>query len=316
MAKFIILVAALAACHAVPVEIVELPDATFRVGRSPGVAWSFGSGFASDIGGIRHASGQSGSFQSGDAQAYGSSFANANNNYASGTAFAQAPQAVQYPTIQHNVVRQPAHQNNIVVQSVPLVQYSVVKQPTQQHTVVQHPVSHQHATIAHHQPAHAAVTVPKKPSNHITSNLGNFGSASSSAAANSYNGFGSAASNVYNNGFNQYQTAAASAQNYNGLGYESAVASANSNGFGRGSAVSSAQNIGNQGTAVSSAQTLDRFNNFEAAVAAAENYGNYQASTAQTIKQRGSQVQQSIASSVNAPGFQAANANAYNTGFY
>ncbi|CAK1601650.1 unnamed protein product [Parnassius mnemosyne] len=249
-AKLIVLVAALTVCQAVPVWIENYPQIYVRDGRSPSVAFGFGSGFATDIGGIKQASSYGTSFQSGGGEAYGSGLASADGRtFARGTGVAKVPQ-VTYPVSNQQFVSNNFNRNN----------YGSA------------------VSSAH--------------------NHGNFGSALS--AAQSQNGYGSAISNVNNRGF---QTALSSAQNYNGLGYQSAVAAANSNGLGQGSAISAAQGFNGN-------------NNFGTAVAAAQNFGNYQASTAQAIQQRGGLLRESGATSINAPGIQAANAHAINTGYY
>ncbi|CAG4986446.1 unnamed protein product [Parnassius apollo] len=251
-AKLIVLVAALAVCQAVPVWIGNYPQVYIRDGRSPSVAFGFGSGFATDIGGIKQATSYGTSFQSGDGEAYGSGLASADGRtFARGTGVANVPH-VRYPVSNHQLVSNNFNRNN----------YGSAISSAQNH--------------------------------------GNFGSALS--AAQSHNGFGSAISNANNRGLGGHQTALSSAQNFNGVGHQSAVASANSNGWGQGSAISAAQGFNGN-------------NNFGTAVAAAQNFGNYQASTAQAIQQRGSLLRESGATSINAPGIQAANAHAINTGY-
>ncbi|CAH2049957.1 unnamed protein product, partial [Iphiclides podalirius] len=305
-AKLVILVAALSACQAVPAWIGQYPNAVFRDSRSPNVAFGFGGGFSSDIGGIRQSNSYGTAFQSGNAEAYGAGFAG--RDYASGVGQANAPahvvvsHPVSHPvshivskpvstSVSHPVSHQVSHPVSHQV-SHPVSHQ--VSQPVSHQ--VSHPVSHQHATsgVTHHNYA-----VPVQ----------NFGSAVSTA--HSHNGLGSASSSVLNGEFGRYPSAVSSAQNY-GLGYESAVASANANGLGQASAVSSAQNVGNFGSALSSAQSLNGYNNYGASVAAAENIGNYKASTAHTIQQNGGRIQESGATSVNAPGVQAANSHAVN----
>ncbi|CAH2049956.1 unnamed protein product, partial [Iphiclides podalirius] len=297
-AKLVILVAALSACQAVPAWIGQYPNAVFRDGRSPSVAFGFGGGFSSDIGGIRQSNSYGTAFQSGNAEAYGAGFAG--RDYASGVGQANAPAHV---VVSHPVSHPVSH---------------IVSKPVS--TSVSHPVSHQVSHPVSHQVSHPVSHQVSHPVSHQHATSGvthhnyavpvqNFGSAVSTA--HSHNGLGSASSSVLNGEFGRYQSAVSSAQNY-GLGYESAVASANANGLGQGSAVSSAQNVGNFGSALSSAQALNGYNNYGASVAAAENFGNYKASTAHTIQQNGRRIQESGATSVNAPGVQAANSHAVN----
>lgn len=63
----------------------------YRIGRSPNVAFGFGSGFSSNIGGIAHSTGIGSSFSSGDAEAYGAGMAGAGGNtFARGVGAANA----------------------------------------------------------------------------------------------------------------------------------------------------------------------------------------------------------------------------------
>ncbi|XP_047985524.1 probable peroxisomal membrane protein PEX13 [Leguminivora glycinivorella] len=230
--KVVVFFAALAACGAVPVIIDDeyVPGVIMRIGRSPNVAFGFGSGFSSNIGGISHSTGMGSSFQSGDAQAYGAGMGS-NGNYASGVGMASA--GPSYPVYQ----QQPYGLRN------------------------------------------------------------NFGSAVSSAQTQNGFRYGAAQNNP------RYQSAVASAQNLRGY----------NNDFG--SAVAASQYSGNYGTAMSAAQNHG-LGHFGSAVSAAENNGHYRASTAQAMQHHGGAVQHSGASSVNAPGLQAAQSHAVNSGFY
>lgn len=62
-----------------------------RAGRSPSIAYGFGSGFASDIAGIKHSNSIGASFQTGDAEAYGTGIGSTNNGniFAGGIGLAQ-----------------------------------------------------------------------------------------------------------------------------------------------------------------------------------------------------------------------------------
>lgn len=55
-----------------------VPGAIFRIGRSPDVAFAFGSGLSSNIGGISHSTSIGSSFGTGDAEVYGSGLAGSN----------------------------------------------------------------------------------------------------------------------------------------------------------------------------------------------------------------------------------------------
>ncbi|XP_063549212.1 fibroin heavy chain-like [Cydia strobilella] len=143
-----------------------------------------------------------------------------------------------------------------------------------------------------------------------------FGSAISSAQ--NYNGLNSAVSSAQTQNGLQYGAATSAAQN--NPRYQSAVASTqNVRGLGYnndfGSAVASSEHSGNYGSAMSAAQNRG-FGHYGSAVSAAQNNGNYRASTAQAMQNHGGAVQHSGASSVNAPGLQAAQSHAVNSGFY
>lgn len=78
-----------------------VPGAIFRIGRSPNMAYAFGSGFSSNIGGISHSTSIGSSFGTGDTEAYGSGLAgtNAGGAYARGvgiTNVAPAPYPLAY----------------------------------------------------------------------------------------------------------------------------------------------------------------------------------------------------------------------------
>lgn len=124
-----------------------------------------------------------------------------------------------------------------------------------------------------------------------------------------------------------YNNARASAQNFGGSNLASSSANTNN-----GQAISYAQNlrgVGYPSVATSSASN-DGFGNQKAissthtaglgynshSVAAAERHGHVSGSSAQTVQQRGNTLQQSGASSINAPGFKSAHSHAVQTGFY
>lgn len=73
-----------------------MPGTIFRIGRSPNMAYAFGSGFSSNIGGISHSTSIGSSFGTGDAEAYSSGITgiNAGRAYARGVTNAVP---VQYP---------------------------------------------------------------------------------------------------------------------------------------------------------------------------------------------------------------------------
>ncbi|CAH1639462.1 unnamed protein product [Spodoptera littoralis] len=167
-----------------------------------------------------------------------------------------------------------------------------------------HPVQYQaphHHVYQAPQPAYESAVASAQ-------NFGGYGNAVSSAQSLGGNNFGSAVSSAQSGGHARFNSAVSSAQNVHGYG--SALSSANS---GYGSALSSAHNSG-FGSSVSSAQT--RGHGYGSAVSAAENIGGYGASTAQVAQQRSGGIQHSGATSINAPGLQAAHSHAVNSGFF
>ncbi|XP_045773364.1 filaggrin-2-like [Maniola jurtina] len=265
IAKFFIVLYAITFAKAGPVVYENIPPGvTFRVDRGPNIAFGFGSGFSSDIGGIRHSSGIGTSFQSGDATAYGAGFgSNDGNTFARGVGYANA--APSYP---------------IRYAQAPYYPYNNGQQ--------------NFARIYNNGFGRFGSAVSS------AQNFGNFGSAVSSA--HSHNGFASAVSSVSGrgsavssvNGLGRYHTAVST--NGRGLGYDSAVASV-SNGLGYESSISSAQNDG-FGSSVSLAQGRG-FNNFGTSVAASHNFPGYRASVAHSVQQDGESYQQSGASNIN-----------------
>ncbi|XP_013188641.1 uncharacterized protein LOC106133457 [Amyelois transitella] len=264
VATLIYFFSALAACNAVPIWITGadfFPTTLMRIGRSPSVAFGFGSGFSSNIGGIAHSTGIGSSFSTGDAQAYGSGMGGSDNAYARGVGIANArPSYPRYPLPYNNDFGRTSFGSAVS----------------------------------------------------SAQNIGDYSSAVSSAQSHNGRQYGAAASAVQNAGPARYQSAVSSAQN-TGLDYQSAVAAANSNDGHYGSAMSAA-NTGNYGDTF--AHSRNNFAGYGAAVSAAENIGGYRASTAQAVQQQGGALQQSGASSINAPGIQAAQSHAMNTGYY
>lgn len=59
-----------------------MPATIFRIGRSPNMAYAFGSGFSSNIGGISHSTSIGSSFGTGDAEAYSSGITGINGGSA------------------------------------------------------------------------------------------------------------------------------------------------------------------------------------------------------------------------------------------
>ncbi|XP_013188640.2 uncharacterized protein LOC106133456 [Amyelois transitella] len=73
----------LAVANAVPIWVIA-PKNDPSFGQAPNVAYGFGSGFSSDVAGVKHSTSIGSSFSTGDASAYGEGLANTGNNYARG----------------------------------------------------------------------------------------------------------------------------------------------------------------------------------------------------------------------------------------
>ncbi|CAG4983951.1 unnamed protein product [Colias eurytheme] len=217
ISKLTTLLAILAVSKAAP--WLGHPGIYLRQAQPPSIAFGFGSGFSSDIGGIKHTSSYGNSFQTGNAQAYGGGFGSADGNtYARGVGYAQTyPQSNWKPQYQYR------------------------------HTV---PQDFQQASAATFNSGGRSYNSASAQS------FGNIGSAVSSAQ--SIDGIGSAVSAVQNNGQSQtaissvnslgrngYDSTIATTNNI-GHGYGTAISRADNLG-GYQSAISSTQGYGNHG---------------------------------------------------------------------
>lgn len=237
-----------------------------RPERAPRFAYGFGSGFASDIGGVKHSNSIGASVQTGDGVAQGVGLASTDNGgiFANGIGY--------------------AHTN-----PAPVV-YSA------------YPYS-----------ATPYYTYPYNTGYNVGYN-------------NGYNNFRTPLRDSYGNNIATAQNIGASgnsnAYSQNGQFGNFAIASNINNPYqarnpfeNLGVVVSSsAVSGGGVSNAKSYTQTYDRDGGISATVAASEDTGDARASTAQTYQQRGNEVQNSGATSINAPGIQATHSHSINTG--
>ncbi|XP_053612895.1 uncharacterized protein LOC128676657 [Plodia interpunctella] len=81
--KFVVFITALAMANAVPIWVIA-PRNDPNIGQAPSLAYGFGSGFSSDVAGVKHSTSIGSSFSSGDATAYGQGISGTGNSYARG----------------------------------------------------------------------------------------------------------------------------------------------------------------------------------------------------------------------------------------
>ncbi|XP_052748818.1 uncharacterized protein LOC128200205 [Galleria mellonella] len=227
--KFTILLTTFALSQAVPIQIFADGVAVSSGGLpqrpivsppipQPNVAFGFGSGFSSDIAGVRHSTGISSSFSTGDSQAYGSGVGSTGNTYAKGASLTNGAPSTYY-------VRPAGRQYNIHAENP---QYTASA-----------------ASAAQVQGQNDGWVQNYRPVNQYQSAV------SSAQNSNQQQSAVSAAQNQQGLG---YQSAVSAA--HNGRNYGSAVSNAQShNGYSNfGSAISAAQNIG--GLKASTAQAV------------------------------------------------------------
>lgn len=213
-----------------------LPGMILRIGRSPNVAFGFGSGFSSNIGGISHSSSIGSSFQTGDAEAYGGGLAGTNGDgaFARGIGIANAAPSYPLPYQQSAASTYNGGGRNSFGSAVSSAQnfggnYGSAISSAQTQNGLQYG---------------SAVSAVQN------GGPARYQSAVSSAQNHRGLGYGSAAS-TNNNGL-QYGSAVSSAQNGGG-NFGSAVSNAQTgNGYGNyNAAVSAAQNVGGYGGSTS-----------------------------------------------------------------
>ncbi|XP_050362467.1 fibroin heavy chain-like [Nymphalis io] len=229
-AKIIVVLSTLALSNAAPASYGdELPGLIWRVGRAPNVAFGFGSGFSSNIGGISHSSSIGSSFQSGDASAYGAGIGSSDGNtFARGIGYANASPYSQFRLQQPHY----AGYNNAFA-----TPYGSAVSSAQNFG----------SAVSSSQTQNGFGSAVSSVQNN---GLGPYQSAISSAQ--NLRGLGSAVSSASSNGFG---TAVSSAENIGGYGSAiSLTQNHDQNNFD--SAISAAQNIG--GYRSSTAQTIQQ----------------------------------------------------------
>ncbi|XP_045445719.1 shematrin-like protein 3 [Melitaea cinxia] len=232
-----------------------IPTMIWRVGRAPNIAFGYGSGFSSNIGGISQSSGIGASFQSGDATAYGGGIGSSDGNYARGIGYAQAapflPYALQSPI--------PAVYNNAFGSAISSAQN----------------FGNFGSAISSSQSQNGFRSAISSAQNN---DLGNFQSAISSAQ--NLRGFGSSVSSASSNGLG-FGTAISAANNFGGDGSTFSLAQNHDlNNFG--SAVSASQNIGGLRSTISQA-TQQQGRSFQHSGASSANGPGIQASQSHAI---------------------------------
>ncbi|KAI5634008.1 hypothetical protein NE865_13258 [Phthorimaea operculella] len=234
-AKIVVLALAVASCAAGPVWIDGndyIPGMVVRIGRSPNMAFGFGSGFSSNIGGISHSTSIGSSFGTGDSEAYGGAVAGTGSNggaYARGVGVANA--APHYPAPQYQQAAASAYNGGFGRSNYGSALSSA------------HNYGNNFGSAA---------------SSARTQNGLQYGAANSVVQNGGHPGFQSAVSSAQTlRGLGSYESSLAAANSAHGLGYGSAVSSAQSNNGldGYNAAVSSAQNVG--GYSGSSSQAVE-----------------------------------------------------------
>ncbi|KAL4713906.1 hypothetical protein ACJJTC_015560 [Scirpophaga incertulas] len=244
-AKFIALITLVSVCQAVPVWVAGTNGYVpiFRMGRSPNVAFGFGSGFSSNIGGIAHSTGIGSSFSAGDAEAYGAGMSGATGGSAFGRGVGIANAAPYRPLTYSPSYNTGRNTYGSAISSAQnFGNYGSVTSAAQTMDV-NYPLK---ASPAHYQSAQSSAQ-----------SFRGLGYESALASANLNNGleYGSAVSAAENTG--DYNSSMSSAQSRNGLSdYNAAVAAAqNMNGYH----ASTAQTVQQHGSAMqhSGASSID-----------------------------------------------------------
>ncbi|XP_026758620.2 uncharacterized protein LOC113518059 [Galleria mellonella] len=233
---------------------------------TPSIAFGFGSGFSSDIAGIRHSTSIGSSFSTGDARAYGSGIGGTGETYASGIGVADASPSGSYlPPLQSSQQRYDSYGN-----PVPDYDNNYISNEQEQNTITYYPSQR----------------------NEWSQNYGN-GYAPSDSAQNNEQ-FQAAVSATQNAG--DLQSSTSLAQNQQGQGYQTAVSSTQ-NGNNFRSAISNAQSsdgYSNFGSATTATQNIGTLN-ASTAQAIQRNGGALQQSGATIISGPGIQAAQAHA---------------------
>ncbi|XP_059058382.1 uncharacterized protein LOC131851836 [Achroia grisella] len=215
--------------------VTPIRPAINSIFRTPSIAFGFGSGFSSDIAGIKHSTSIGSSFSTGDAQAYGSGIGSTGNTYASGIGVANAAPSTSYlPAFTSSQQRYDSYGN-----PVPDYDNNYITNDQEQNTLNYYPSQSNEWPQSYENYGQNNGQLQSAVSS--TQNAGNF--QSSTSLAQNQQGPG-------------YQLAISSSQN--GDNYRSAISNAQSgDGYSNfGSAISATQNIGNLNA--STAQAIQR----------------------------------------------------------
>ncbi|XP_049874075.1 uncharacterized protein LOC126372394 [Pectinophora gossypiella] len=235
VAKFVVLSLALAVCQAGPVWVDGsgyYPGMILRIGRSPNIAYAFGSGMSTNIGGISHSTSIGSSFQTGDAEAYGAGVAATNGGvYARGVGYTNAAPA--YP-LAYQQSAASAYNGGLgrtgygsAVSSAQNYGSNFGSAASSAQTHNGFGLGSAVSSVQNAGPARYQSAVSS------AQNLRGVGSSVAAANSNTGLGYGSAASSAHNAGGN-YGSALSSVQAHNGFNnYNAAVSAAeNVNGYG------------------------------------------------------------------------------------
>ncbi|KAG6464752.1 hypothetical protein O3G_MSEX014706 [Manduca sexta] len=225
--KFVVVAFAITACNAAPFVITAKnynPGNVYPGYQTPSIAYGYGSGFSSNIAGIRHSVSHGHSFQIGDGEGYGAGFANSDG--------AANAQGIGIASTHANPARRVYNIQPAAYQPAPAYNSGWNRNYGSAVSSAQN-IGNAGSAVAHSNSAGLGNAVASA-SNHR--GLG-YGSAVSSA--NSNNGFGSAISSANNSG---YGSAVSSAQTRGALGdYSSAVSASENVGGVRSSTAQAVQ---------------------------------------------------------------------------
>ncbi|VVC95899.1 unnamed protein product [Leptidea sinapis] len=264
----------------------------------PSVAYGYGSGFSSNIGGIHQSSGFGSSYQSGAGEAYGMGIGSSDGS-AQGISYTNtAPHyAVNHvPVYQHvapnnHISTVPKHQ-----QATP--NYQIISVPNQHRPSG----AHQHGDFVD---SVSSVQSQKGGANH-QANIPNHHQAS---MINTGHG-------LYPQTHGNFGSSVSSVQSPNA---GSIVGATNSNSDHQ-SALSSVQDPIGHGSSFAATNSYQPFGrngpHFEKAITSVQNIGGYKINDAETIQSHRDLLQKTGATHIEAPGIQVSQAQAINAGYY
>ncbi|CAH0724558.1 unnamed protein product, partial [Brenthis ino] len=226
--KLSIVLSVLAVSRALPILVYEndMPAFIWRTARAPNVAFGFGSGFSSNIGGISQSNSIGASFQSGDADAYGAGIAS-DGNLAQGIGYARA-------SPYHQILPLGLHQSSSSAFSNSFGR------------------NYGSAISSAQNFGNSGLSLSS------AQNHNGFGTAVSAVQNNGIGNYQTAASQAYN-GRSGFDSAVSSASSH-GLGYGVAQSAAqNIGGYGSALSLSQNQGLNNFGTAISASNNNGGF---------------------------------------------------------